>query len=1059
MKKLIAMLVTICFLLGQITAFAYIEKQKDSNYVLNLNFEDRDTGSLSGNPKITEIDGNACMEVSGKTNSLAASHGIDVSLKGIVCIEFSIKGGARPALYVDMDGAGLTELFEFTYNGWGAFLRDKNNVSHFVFGPNDVPSYQKWNHFKLIYDTVEGTIRVFGNGTEQDINIWGLSDNRKVETNVKAEFKTGTINRIAFGTATSNTNTDTNYFDNIKIYLEKSKAEEQAPVDTMYQQNFSKLSYLGVFGKQKIEDLPLKNELTREEFLLYAMRLIKLDPNSGNRNAYQDISPDSEIAGYAGYAKQMGIISDGDTFSPKEKITLNEALKIVTGICNYTQIAESRGGYPVGYYATDIAKDLLSDITVKDGRQMVRMKDAVLLFTNALYVTLPTEILKTDHKLSFSISGKDGKTLLSQYYHLEQRDMEITNIDYSAKRIFAKDLSTGEEKTFDTEELSLLNLKDTYRSLWINDDDTVVYSFPYSLSEVIYGYITSYNNDKIQDPISPDKVNSIKLSTYDGFLPTASNFQITQNGIALTNARNVSNLFGKAVFVDEEIVRFEVLCDDTAGVIYEGGILVEYLDDSVVFNRGESQRLSVDDLEDYTEIITILNGREISYDQLAAGMIIDYFVHENYLYILASDSSVTGTFEEIVDDDQVIIFGKTLNLSPVSVYTSENEGETYSSELKLKEYLGSETTVYLDLCGNIKYMDIVTPSVLYAAISGGKYQKLSDIGELEVYVINGKILEKKIYQYPKVSQKQTVFYPEVTFYEAASHAKDLDGSCVYRLVVNGSTIRKIEAVEWANNGKAYTVSSFASTMNRIKVSNLSRGLYFDDRILVLDNEKGEFAPELVPYSSLKSKRAVGALALLEASMPVSKLLVLTNFKQKAANTLSVGVVKSKSKILVSDTPYYNYVIVGTDGTLNIQVEQEQDWLVGGKRADVSSLVIYRKDGLNPSQGGVIVDGIIPFAEIPWNDATYSSSYTDVNQTYSLYAGGTLLGIEKNFLRVLRNETEEYFKPLDSCRYFSLVSGHNKMQVIETELGKLVGDQIVIFGHSGDVCTFVLSLAH
>lgn len=140
----------------------------------------------------------------------------------------------------------------------------------------------------------------------------------------------------------------------------------------------------------KIEE-QYHSSVTRADFAVYAARALGINDmtDPGDIRYYIDMA----MYDYASYSVnclvERGVLSVGEDrmFRPAEPITYSEAVKIVVCMLGYRPVAETKGGYPIGYNVTASRLDLLDGIS-ENAEQLFTLNDAIAIIYEALIAPL-----------------------------------------------------------------------------------------------------------------------------------------------------------------------------------------------------------------------------------------------------------------------------------------------------------------------------------------------------------------------------------------------------------------------------------------------------------------------------------------------------------------------------------------------------------------------------------------------------------------------------------------------------------------------------------------------
>ncbi|GEM_PF-3808742 len=112
--------------------------------------------------------------------------------------------------------------------------------------------------------------------------------------------------------------------------------------------------------------LALQETVTRAEFAEYALKLINIHPEKigfSQADSFLDIPQNSKFASAVGIISDLkAMIGSDGFFYPNRRITMIEAVSVLTRLLGYEEEAILRGGYPQGYYSFGISRGMLDRI-------------------------------------------------------------------------------------------------------------------------------------------------------------------------------------------------------------------------------------------------------------------------------------------------------------------------------------------------------------------------------------------------------------------------------------------------------------------------------------------------------------------------------------------------------------------------------------------------------------------------------------------------------------------------------------------------------------------------
>lgn len=195
-------------------------------------------------------------------------------------------------------------------------------------------------------------------------------------------------------------------------------------IDTPYHEAVTVLKHLGfITGVTETEFRP-NSPVTRAEFCTLLTRMLNLEnlENAAKVSGFRDVSSDHWAYTSIETLYQLGFINGTSefTFSPEEKITFSQAIKILISVLGYTPDAELEGGFPIGYLS--IANRLhLIDRIINTENSITRGEAALYL-----YRATDTKCMERTVFGSKEMYNKKSQTLLEKYHNIEKLEAIVT---------------------------------------------------------------------------------------------------------------------------------------------------------------------------------------------------------------------------------------------------------------------------------------------------------------------------------------------------------------------------------------------------------------------------------------------------------------------------------------------------------------------------------------------------------------------------------------------------------------------------------------------------------
>ena len=140
------------------------------------------------------------------------------------------------------------------------------------------------------------------------------------------------------------------------------------PADADYADAVELLSALDIIKGDDLGNFNPDNTITRAEYAAIVCRALGLE-NSANgaagATAFVDVAADHWASGYINLATQNGIINgygDGN-FGPEDKVTYEQAVKMLVCALGFEPMASQKGGYPTGYLVVANSYKITSGVT------------------------------------------------------------------------------------------------------------------------------------------------------------------------------------------------------------------------------------------------------------------------------------------------------------------------------------------------------------------------------------------------------------------------------------------------------------------------------------------------------------------------------------------------------------------------------------------------------------------------------------------------------------------------------------------------------------------------
>ncbi len=148
--------------------------------------------------------------------------------------------------------------------------------------------------------------------------------------------------------------------------------------------------------------------------------------SSKGSTVFEDVAADHWASGYINVAQAQQIINgygDGN-FGPEDKVTYEQAVKMIVAALGYDLAAQSKGGYPTGYLAIASTKGITKNANGRVGDAAARSTIAVLVY-NSLEVELMDQTSWSTGSAGDEY-GLTGETVLSRYLGVKKYEGVVT---------------------------------------------------------------------------------------------------------------------------------------------------------------------------------------------------------------------------------------------------------------------------------------------------------------------------------------------------------------------------------------------------------------------------------------------------------------------------------------------------------------------------------------------------------------------------------------------------------------------------------------------------------
>lgn len=624
------------------------------------------------------------------------------------------------------------------------------------------------------------------------------------------------------------------------------------------------LNAIGILPQGLSFDMESEELITRAEFAYMTANLLAEGEKAAKDTQFADVNSSNPYSGYIDLLVNYGIVngSGGKEFNPDDNITVDAASKMLVVLLGYGSIAEKKGGFPDGYVQVAYEISLYKDVET-NGNFLTRYNAAQLIH-NAL-------LADVDSNYSYGITSVrplcDFLDISAYKGIMIDTDASTNSATFKVeKNLYDENvnyLTEGTEYKFDSSKY--INVTDYERvpaTVWVNKNDEIVNVIPIKNSKVLYGYVSHINGNTSQIgafPISAIKElmfinDEEEYDVQDGLL-------VKYNNEYSKSALNLCGKFVKAVIVNGYITFIESFD------IKEGGIITEITARKLVYTRGESIGLTIQDIDLKKNVRVFVNNKSADIKDVRVGTIFDFYETDSDLVIVSSERCLYDTFN-LYQSGKVITLGTTDCSIEGDIYSS-TDGINFTKNSKVMELIGQNVKLYIAPNGYAKYIVAdnanETANEFYGIVGGVQY-KASSIDTdvlIKLFKLSEKTAEEGIYT---ITEKTKISgfagITDITDFinnNLIVNQRDTsNGKNVYKFKVNNEKkITQISAPTYFYGTTELGSGLLSGTgdADRLSVAN-SGGLinFSNSRVIFYPTlEEGEFVVKEIPWTTIKSK--------------------------------------------------------------------------------------------------------------------------------------------------------------------------------------------------------------
>lgn len=512
------------------------------------------------------------------------------------------------------------------------------------------------------------------------------------------------------------------------------------------------LSALDIIKGDDLGNFNPDNTITRAEFAAIVCRAKGLEnaaEGAKGATSFKDVAADHWASGYINLATQNGIINgygDGN-FGPEDKVTYEQAVKMLVCALGFEPMAANKGGYPTGYLV--VANQYKITAGVKSSVEAPRKTVAQLVY-NALTTPMMDQ---TSYGTDASWEVLDGKNDREYKTLLTDMDVYIATGTVGAKVQGEDKVEFNVKESSDDYEFGYAgdNVKksDGYNKIYSGDKDLQLYINESNIQDYKNQYVDAYvlkdskdyyvlavvpstmgesvtiNSDDIDFKNSKDAKNKVEYFTdskntktikfNDKGVSLELNEKQIDSGDKFTSIVEIGKKLGfvdtKGNYIDDADVEITFIENDGDSK-YDTVVALSYVSERVKDVEADRDRLEVQsgtikfdfDDDNIENVLVDEKGNALTLADFKKDDVVAYYTDNdnklrNFEYIKViklTTGAVTGTVDEISTDGKTVWINKTeydLAKNMVGDVKNEDEGTFYIGMTgKIVDFEGSSAS-------------------------------------------------------------------------------------------------------------------------------------------------------------------------------------------------------------------------------------------------------------------------------------------------------------------------------------------------------------------------------
>ena len=459
--------------------------------------------------------------------------------------------------------------------------------------------------------------------------------------------------------------------------------------------------------------------ITRAEFATILGKTLKVGGETSDTRYFTDVPMNHWALGYINALTEKNIISAAEDklFRPNDKITVDEAVKLLVSGLGYGVIADGAGGYPTGYRS--IAKQC--DFRIYGGTEPLTLYRSYILIYDALKADTYKIVSTSGGKIGYETSDENLLAENFDIYEVEGTVMQSSGISVDGKT--KKGENTEETlkivRIDDEQYISDIDMYDYigrntvvyYRQAEDKDPKTIIYREDYKKA------------DKITEISSDDFVEfkDNRLKYEDG--NKVKEIKVPVSTWVIKNGKSVRENTADAIRITKGTIRVIDIDNNSEAdvlIIWEyKNIFIDRINTSDFQLYDKITNSDVVKLNDDDTIVRIVNssGAQKSFSDIKANTLLTVYESDEYVKAVINSDPVSAVFFGLNEgeDEYKAELGKSesdrtwydidpdyYNTYIKGKYYVNNAGETiFTGDIKLS--VGNSVTYYKDDAGKIGY--------------------------------------------------------------------------------------------------------------------------------------------------------------------------------------------------------------------------------------------------------------------------------------------------------------------------------------------------------------------